>query len=73
MSDKTLTMTFLNEIGSRASISLPAVKDDLTAAEVSTAMDVVIAKDIFNSTGGNLITKHSAQITDRTVSELVVR
>ena len=72
MADKTLVMTFLNQEGSRASISLPAVKDTLTETEVSAAMDVVIAKNIFFSTGGDLVTKHAAQITERNVTELAV-
>lgn len=73
MADKSLVMTFLNEMGSRASISLPGVKDNVTEAEVSAAMDVIVAKNIFETTGGDLITKHSAQITERNVTELVVR
>ena len=73
MADKSLVMTFLNEMGSRASISLPGVKDNVTEAEVSAAMDVIVAKNIFETSGGDLITKHSAQITERNVTELVVR
>ena len=73
MADKSLVMTFLNEMGSRASISLPGVKDNVTEAEVSAAMDVIVAKNIFETAGGDLITKHSAQITERNVTELVVR
>ena len=73
MADKSLVMTFLNEMGSRASISLPGVKDNVTEAEVSAAMDVIVAKNIFETAGGDLITKHSAQINERNVTELVVR
>jgi hypothetical protein len=73
MADKTLVMTFLNEEGSRASISLPSIRDNITEAEVSAAMDVVIAKNIFATTGGDLKTKHAAQITERNVTDLEVR
>lgn len=73
MAEKSLVMTFLNEQGSRASINLPGVKDGVTQAEVSAAMDVIIAKNIFASSGGNLITKHSAQVTERNVTTLAVR
>ena len=73
MADKTLDMTFLNETGSKASISLPCVKDDITQAEVSAAMDTIIAKNIFSTTGGDLKVKNSAQITERNVTELVVK
>ncbi len=36
-------------------------------------MDTIIAGNIFSSSGGDLIAKHSAQITERNVTELVVR
>ena len=44
MVDKNLVMTFLNKEGARASLPLPAVREDLTDSEVAAAMDVVIAK-----------------------------
>ena len=73
MADKTLVMTFLNQEGSRASITLPGIRDNVTEAEVSAAMDVVVAKNIFYSTGGDLVTKHSVQLTDRNAIVLVIR
>jgi hypothetical protein len=73
MADQSLVMTFLNREGARTSLTIPAVKDDITEAEVSTAMDAVIVKNVFYSAGGDLITKHSAQIVERTVTELSVR
>ena len=73
MADKTLVMAFLNETGSKASISLPCVKDGITQTEVSAAMDTIIAKNIFSTTGGDLKVKNAAQITERNVTELVVK
>jgi hypothetical protein len=73
MAEKSLVMTFLNEKGAKANITLPGIKEGLTAAEVSTAMDAVIAKNIFSSTGGDLKTKNSAQITERNVTDLDIK
>ncbi|MBL4935014.1 DUF2922 domain-containing protein [Clostridium sp. YIM B02515] len=73
MADKSLIMTFLNEEGTRANVTLPDVKDNISQQEVSVVMDTIIAGNIFSSTGGNLIAKHSAQITERNVTDLVVR
>ena len=73
MADKSLVMTFLNAEGSRASITLAGVKDTLTDIEISAAMDVVIAANIFSSTGGDLVAKHSAQITEKNVTPVEVR
>jgi hypothetical protein len=73
MADKNLVMTFMNREGSRTSITLPAVKDTVTEAEVATAMDAIIVKNIFFSSGGDLVAKHSAQITETNVTALEVR
>lgn len=73
MGDKSLVMVFLNELGARVSVTLPSVKDGITAQEVSDAMDVIIEKNIFKSTGGDFKVKHSAQITERNVTALEIR
>jgi hypothetical protein len=73
MADKTLMMTFLNQEGARASISLPGVRDDVTAEEVAATMDLIISRNVFESSGGDLVAKHSAQVTERTVTSIEVR
>lgn len=70
---KTLVMNFLNEGGSKTAIRVNNVKDGITEAEVSAAMDVIIAKNIFTSTGGDLKTKDSAELVDKTSTELTVK
>ncbi|MEG0772107.1 DUF2922 domain-containing protein [Clostridium sp.] len=57
----------MNAEGSRASITLPGLRDNITEAEVSAAMDVVIASS------GDLKSNHSAQITERNITDLAVR
>ena len=69
---KQLVMSFLNETGKKVSISLNSVKAAVTEAEVSAAMDVIILNKVFNITGGDLLTKDSAQVIDKTTQELVV-
>jgi hypothetical protein len=73
MADKSLVMTFLNQRGERSSITVPNIKDNLTESDVSVTMDAIIAGNIFASTGGDLVAKHSAQVTERTVTALEVR
>ncbi|KZL90398.1 DUF2922 domain-containing protein [Clostridium magnum] len=70
---KTLVMNFLNDSGSKTAIRVNNVKDGVTEAEVGAAMDVIIAKNIFTSTGGDLRTKDSAEIVDKTSTELTVK
>jgi hypothetical protein len=73
MAVKNLVMTFLNEEGSRSSITLPAVRPNVTQEEVSAAMDAIINKNVFYSSGGDFQTKHAAQITERIVTDLDVK
>ncbi|MBC2579075.1 DUF2922 domain-containing protein [Clostridium sp. DJ247] len=70
---KTLVMNFLNEEGKKTAIRVNNVKEGITEAEVSAAMDVIIANNIFTSTGGDLKYKDSAEITDKTSTELTVK
>jgi hypothetical protein len=73
MPDKSLLMTFLNQEGSRASVTVPGVRDDISAEEVSATMDLIISRNVFESSGGDLASKHSAQITERNVTDIEVR
>ncbi|MBI6872722.1 DUF2922 domain-containing protein [Clostridium aciditolerans] len=70
---KTLVMNFLNEEGKKTSIRVNNVKEGVTEAEVKDAMDVIIAKNIFASSGGDLKTKDSAQLIDKTTSDFEVK
>jgi hypothetical protein len=70
---KTLVMNFLNEQGKKTAVRINNVKDSLSDAEVAAAMDVIIAKNIFESTGGDLKIKDSASIVDTTTTDLTVK
>lgn len=70
---KTLVMNFLNESGKKTAIRVNNVKEDITEAEVKAAMDVILAKNIFITTGGELKVKDSAQIDDKNSTELAVK
>lgn len=70
---KTLQMVFQNRAGKNVSINVGEVKDSITSDEVKTLMQLIIAKNIFDSTGGDLITIMSADIVTRDVQEIQVR
>lgn len=67
---QTLRMAFLSQAGKNVTLSLDNPRNDLTAAEVQAAMDLTIARNIFNSSGGDLVSKMSAMIIDTTTTEL---
>lgn len=71
--DKNLEMIFQNAAGKNARISVADPKDNLTAAEVQTAMDTILAKNIFNTTGGDIVKVVSARIVTRDVAEILAQ
>jgi len=73
MANKNLVMSFMNEAGKKTSITLNGVREDVTQAEVAAVMDTMIAKNIFQSSGGDLKIKDSAQLVERTVDNITVK
>lgn len=67
---QVLRMVFLNQLNKQVTISLNNPKETLTAAEVQGVMDSVITKNLFTSTGGDLVSKVSARVIDTTTNEL---
>ena len=68
----TLTMTFLTETGEKSNISISDVKAGITNDEVQALMDSLIANNIFENKKGTLVSKHSAQVTQRAVTKISI-
>lgn len=66
---KTLEMDFATELGKTQRMRVYDVKPTITAAEISAAMDVIIAKNIFGSVSGDYTGKAGAQVVTREVEE----
>lgn len=66
-------MVFQNQAGKNVSINLSDVKDTLTADEIKTVMNLIISKNIFESTGGSLISIMSASLISRDTVDIPVR
>jgi len=73
MPEKTLVLIFQNQAGNSVRMSVENVRDDITDEEVKTAMETIIAKNIFDSNGGDLVLISGAQIITRSVQELTVK
>lgn len=70
---KSLIMNFLTEEGKKASVRISNVKEDITDLEVKTAMETIIAKNIFTTKNGDLKAIDSAHVQDTSVEELEVK
>ena len=71
--EKSLQMVFLNSLGKNVSINITGIKDEVTSVEIKTVMELIIAKNIFDSTGGDLKAILSANVVSRDVQVLAVR
>lgn len=70
---KSLVMGFINETGKKVTLRLDEIRDNLTETEIEAAMDLIIGKNIFKSTGGDFVARESAQIVERLVQEYDVK
>lgn len=67
---QTLRMVFRTEGGSNFPLTLNNPRDNVTAAEVEAAMDLVIAKNVFQTPGGPLLAKQDVRLVDRTTNDM---
>jgi hypothetical protein len=65
--ERTLQLTFRNEEGRRQTLTLADPRDNLTANEVEEVMNLILQKNIFSGSGGDLIEALAAQVIGRTV------
>jgi hypothetical protein len=65
---KTLEMHFTTELNKNQTVRVADVRDDVTAEEIGLAMDNIISKNIFSTTGGDLNGKLGARIVTRDVT-----
>lgn len=70
--NKTLELIFVNAVGDKVTLRVTDPRDDIQEAEVRTVMDQVVAKNIFTSSGGNLVGVAGARLVTRDVAELNV-
>lgn len=70
MASRTLEMGFTNSSGKKVTIRVADARTDLTAEQVRNTMDLIISRNIFTSSGGDLIERASAQVVVRDSQEL---
>jgi hypothetical protein len=66
-----LTMSFKNAADRTSSYSIEDPRADITEAEVESVMQDMITRNVFNTSGGDLISVAAAKITTTTVTELI--
>ena len=69
---KTLEMIFVTSGGKEVTVAVKDPKDGLTLADVQAVMAAIIAKNVFSSTSGDLVTAKEAQIRQLAINEIEV-
>lgn len=64
--EKTLYLTFMNEAGRRQSLTLADPVEELDAGDVEDAMELIIEKNIFRGSGGELMVPLEAKVVGKT-------
>lgn len=70
METKVLELIFINASGKKVTLSLNDPREDLTEIEVKDVMESIVAKNVFNSTAGDLVAVSGARIVSRQVSNI---
>ena len=65
-------MTFKTDLDKKISIILDDPREDLSEAEIKSAMDLIVSKNIFTINGANIVSSINAKvvITDTTDYDL---
>ncbi|MGL4911257.1 MAG: DUF2922 domain-containing protein [Romboutsia sp.] len=64
-----LLMTFATQLGKKVSLSVSDPREDLTEAEIKTAMDLILSKNIFAPNGDDLKTVVEAKVVQTATTE----
>jgi len=69
---RVLEMDFSTNLNKTHRIRVNDAKTTLTGTEIATAMDSIVAKNIFNGTGGELTGKVAARIVTKETSDIAL-
>ncbi|ADL52903.1 DUF2922 domain-containing protein [Clostridium cellulovorans] len=69
----SLIMTFLTASGEKINMTISDVKPNLAEPEISSLMDVIIAKNIFLNNGNTLTGKAGAQIAQKQTTKIALQ
>lgn len=69
---KKLELLFENEEGKTVTYALDEPVDPSDEAAINAAMDEIIAQDVFQTSGGDIVKKKGARIVERTVTEIEI-
>ena len=70
METKVLELIFINAGGKKVTLSLNDPRENLTEVEVRGVMEQIIAKNLFNTTAGDIAAVSGARIVSREITAI---
>lgn len=70
---KKLELVFKNASDKSVKITVDNAREDITSNEVKTAMESIVAKNVFTGNGGDLVGIQGARIVDTSIQELELK
>jgi hypothetical protein len=71
MLTRNLELIFLNAAGKKVTVTVPDPLETLSEAEVQAAMSTIVTKNVFTSSGGDLVAVSGARLVTREVADLI--
>nr|WP_312291997.1 DUF2922 domain-containing protein [Clostridium chromiireducens] len=68
----TLNMVFLTAGGKKTTFAVTDVDSAVTPAQVNSLMNTILSENIFTTSSGDLVSKSSASIVAKTVTEITM-
>ncbi len=68
---QTLVMSFITSNGGKASMSISGVKEDITSAQAEALMNLIIAKNYFDTKNGALVAINNAKVVKKDEEKLI--
>ena len=68
MIEKSLVMSFANELDKKFTVTVKDIKENVEESTINSIMEYIIENDVFMTSGGSLVSKVSANIISKEVT-----
>ncbi|MGG7325754.1 DUF2922 domain-containing protein [Clostridium baratii] len=73
MIEKSLVMSFANELDKKFTVTVKDIKENVEESTINSIMEYIIENDVFMTSGGSLVSKISANIISKEVTNFEVK
>jgi len=70
MNNAKLEMEFLDSAGKKFKLTIDNPREDITGEEIKTVMDNIVARNVFSTTSGDIVSANGARLITTTVQDM---